>query len=322
MALKDFFDVDKRVLVIAEIGTNHNGDFELAKERTQKFFTPEVPAFPRAAKLGYTRQYDRFVDLELEPEQYLKLAEMAKENGVQFMATPFDEDSLAMLDPLLGCYKIASGDLINHLLLKQVRQKNKPCILSTGQADDAEIDAAAALFKPEDLALLHCVSSYPTPDDQANLRSITHLQKRHPGVAIGYSDHSLGILACVGAVAMGARIIEKHFTMDKSQPYGDHKLSAEPDDMKEMTTQIRRIETMLGREETICQEAERDSRKQLRRNLHVKRDVAKGEVLNEDMILPVVSLEGIAANRLDEVLGKTVRRDFSQAEALVMEDLD
>ncbi|MBF0380236.1 MAG: N-acetylneuraminate synthase family protein [Magnetococcales bacterium] len=339
MSFQDFFDTDRGVLIIAEIGTNHNGDFELAKElllqaidsgvdavkfqayRTENFFTKEVPAFPRAQKLGYTRQYDRFVDLELSPDQFISLAELTKKNGAIFMATPFDEESLAMLNPLLPAYKIASGDLINHQLLQQVSQYKKPCILSTGQGTDAEIAAGAAMFPPQDLALLHCVSSYPTPDNQVNLRSITHLQKCYPNIPIGYSDHSIGILGCVGAVAVGARIIEKHFTLDKNQLFGDHALSAEPSDMKSLVAQIRRMENMLGKEETICQEAEQESKKQLRRNLHLKRAVNKGEVLNNDMILPVVSLQGIPADRLKDVLNRPVLRDFQKGEALVMEDL-
>jgi N,N'-diacetyllegionaminate synthase len=340
MSFKDFFDTEKGVLIIAEIGTNHNGDFNLAKElllraidcgvdaikfqayRTDKFIANDVPAFPRAQILGYTKQYNRFVDLEFTPDQYNSLAEITKKNGAIFMATPFDEDSMEMLNPLLPAYKIASGDLINHLLLQQVQAYNKPCILSTGQAVDEEIDAAVHIFNSENLALLHCVSSYPTPDNQVNLRSITHLQKRYPNIPIGYSDHSSGILACLGAVSLGARIIEKHFTLDKNQPYGDHVLSAEPKEMKNLSDQVRKIEQMVGLEQKICQVSEQESKKQLRRNLHVKRDVKKGEILSEEMVLPIISMQGIPANYISTILHKVVKRDFQKGEAIILEDLD
>jgi sialic acid synthase SpsE len=329
---------NERTLIIAEIGSNHNGSFSLAAEmiaraaecgvdavkfqvfKTEKFFTRKIPVFHRARSLGYKTQFDRFKDLEFSDEQIIRLSEIAKENRIVFLATPFDNDSVDLLLPLVPAFKIASADLINIPLLRYIEKKGKPVILSTGQAIVEEIDAAANIFHRDKLVLMHCVSAYPTPDEEVNLRSIDFLKDRY-NVAIGYSDHSVGILACIAAVAKGARIIEKHFTLDKKQNFGDHPLSADFEDMKMLVNEIRSVERMMGVYGKECQPGEAVSKKQLRRSLHLRHDIEKGTVIKEDMIIPLVSGEGIPVNRIDDVAGKRAVRDLKCGDVICEDDL-
>ena len=313
-----------RVFIIAEIGGNHNGDFELAKEmvkaaaqsgadavkfqtfKAAQLISKDVPAFERVKTLGIKTQFERFKQLEFSAEQLQELCQLARACDVEFMSTPFDNESVETLDQLVKVYKIASADLINIKLLRHIASKDKPVILSTGQATPKEIDRAIGLFSKDELALLHCVSAYPTPEDEANLHSITFLKSRFD-FPIGYSDHTIGILGCVIAVALGAKVIEKHFTLDKSLEYGDHSLSADPDDLTKMVSQIRRVEKMLGEIETKCMPSESSSRIQLRRYLFLSRDINSNTVLAEDMIDTLMSnrrTTGIPVSRIDDVIGK------------------
>lgn len=327
-----------RVFVIAEIGGNHNGNHALAKEMieraakagadavkfqtfvTERFFTMDIPAFPRAQQLGYTKQFDRFKDLEFSEAQILELAEHAQKHDVMFLSTPFDNDIVDFLDPLVPVFKIASADLINLQLLRHVASKGKPVLLSTGQAVVEEIDEAVRVFAPGQISLLHCVSSYPTPDEQANLLSIPFLRDRYQ-LPVGYSDHTIGILACIGAVALGANIIEKHFTLDKTQNFGDHPLSADSDDLRILVNEVRRLEKMLGTEEKGCQDCEEFSKKHLRRSLHAKVDIPAGTIISDDMLIPLVSGKGIPANRLDIVRGRKSLRDIRGREEISRSDI-
>lgn len=332
--MSDFLKkLNNKVFIIAEIGSNHNGDFHLAKEmiteaakagvdavkfqtfRTENFFTKNIPAFPRARLLGYKTQFDRFKDLEFSNEQFVELFEYAQKNNLIFLSTPFDNDSVDFLNSLVPAFKIASADLINIQLLRYVASKGKPVILSTGQADLKEIDDAVKIFSAGQLALMHCVSAYPTPDEHANLLSIPFLKGRY-NLTVGYSDHTVGILACIAAMAMGARIIEKHFTFDKSQRFGDHPLSANPEDLRLLVSEIRRLEKMLGEKGKKCQGCEVESKRQLRRSLHAKVDIPAGTVIRDDMLIPLVSNMGLPSNHVDKIVGKRVVRDIKKGEAL------
>lgn len=328
----------ERVLIVAEIGTNHNGRLETAETlieeavkagvdavkfqtfTAERFISKSVPVFLRAKSLGYKNQFDRIKDLEFSAEQLHELYEFAINKGLIFMSTPFDEDAVDILEPLVPAYKVASGDLINTQLLRYIASKGKPVILSTGQANIEEINSAIRIFENNKVALMHCVSSYPTPDEQANLRSISFLRSQY-NLPVGYSDHTIGILACIAAVALGARIIEKHFTFDKTQNFGDHSLSADPAEMKYLVGEIRRLEKMLGVEEKVCQPCEEPSKKQLRRTLHLNLDAPKETILRDDMLIPLVSATGIRADRIDEVTGKRLIRNMKRNEAITEEDI-
>jgi N,N'-diacetyllegionaminate synthase len=331
--MTNFFDHLEKVFIIAEIGGNHNSNIYLAKELieiaaqagvdavkfqtfvTERLITKDIPAFPRAQLLGYKTQFDRFKDLELNEDQLIALADHAKKNNVVFLSTPFDDRSVDILDPLVPSYKIASADIINFQLLRHVALKGKPVLLSTGQAVIEEIDEAVKIFAPDQLSLLHCISSYPTPDDQANLLSIPYLKERYR-LPIGYSDHTLGVLACISAVALGARIIEKHFTLDKTQPFGDHPLSADPDDLRLLVGEVRRLEKMLGSKEKGCQTCEEFSKVNLRRSLHARVNISIEMVITSDMLIPLVSGKGIPANHIDNVIGKKAVRNICIEEAI------
>tara|TARA_B100001964_G_scaffold222532_1_gene267562 strand:+ start:609 stop:1628 length:1020 start_codon:yes stop_codon:yes gene_type:complete len=338
MGIKQLLDLQNRVFVIAEVGNNHNGSFSTAKElldkavetgvdavkyqtfNTEKWFTDKVPIFARAKTLGYKNQIDRFRDLELSIEQFLELAKLANEAGIVFLTTVLDLDSLEAISQAIPAFKVSSADLIHIQFLEKVSKINKPVILSTGQATVEEIDQAISIFPEEHVALLHCVSSYPTPENQVNLNSINFLRKKYP-FPIGYSDHTIGILACEAAVAIGARIIEKHFTLDSNQKFGDHSLSAGPNEMKKLVKNIRSIENMMGSEVKECQPCEVESKKQLRRSLHLRSNVKKGTALTGDLIISLVSGLGIPANKFNATLNKKVVRDMAKGEVLNEDDL-
>ena len=196
---------------------------------------------------------------ELNANDYKELCKTAETNGILFFSTPFDRESVDLLDSLsVPAYKIASFYLVNQALLEHVASKGKPIIASRGMATKEEIQAAVDIFSKHkvDYALLHCVSSYPLKEEDANLNVIRSLKTSYNCV-VGYSDHTLGIETAVYAVAVGAAIVEKHFTLNKDQDGPDHKLSADPADLTEMTAKIRTLERMLGSSEIGLFEAER-----------------------------------------------------------------
>lgn len=335
-----FENKNSHTFIIAEIGTNHDGNMEKAKEmieraaetgvdavkfqvyKTEEFITKDFPVFPRAKSLGYKYQFERFKALELDENKVDFLSEVAAGNGVQFLASVFDPDSVDIVEPFVPFFKTASGDLINHKLLGYIASKAKPVLLSTGQADTEEVDRAVHLFPKGSVALLHCVSAYPTPSDEVNLLSIRYLKSRYRDIPVGYSDHTTGILACIGAVALGASIVEKHFTLDKSLKYGDHALSGEPEDFKKLVSQIRRIEKMLGSEKKECQKSEEVSKLQLRRVFSVNRDLRKNDILKNDALVPVISEKnGIRADRLDTIANRKIARDIKKGHILQENDL-
>jgi len=319
--------------IIAEIGGNHNGDFQLAKQliyeaansgvnavkfqtyKTEKLICKKIPVFPRAKVLGHKTQFDRFKSLELNDGQLQDLCFHAKKHNVDFLSTPFDKESVDTLNSMVSAFKVASSDIINFQLLRDISSKGKPVFLSTGQADLNEIDAAISILSNNPLSLLHCVSSYPTPDEEVNLYSIPFLIDKYK-VPVGYSDHTIGFLACIGAVVAGAVVIEKHFTLDNSQNFGDHILSATPKDMKLMVSEIRRIEKMVGTKNKKCQQSELISKTQLRRSLHINTDIKEDTILKSNMITPLISNDGIPANKIDEILGKKIIKKMKKFDAI------
>ncbi len=255
------FDTDRRVLVVAEIGNNHEGNYQLAAEMVRqaarsgvgavKFQTMRAAHFVRRAD---SARFERLKRFELSGTQFASLSELAHELGLLFISTPFYLEAAGFLEPLVDAYKIASGDNDFFPLLDRVAHTGKPVIVSTGVSDLAQIAAAVGSLRAQwhaqsrtgELGLLHCVSSYPTPPEQANLRSIPFLAERFD-CTIGYSDHTLGTEAAVLAVAAGARIVEKHFTLDKHHSdFRDHQLSADPAEMEMLVKRIRRGRVAAG----------------------------------------------------------------------------
>ncbi len=331
-------DIRSSVYVIAEIGGNHNGEpgtayrlVEAAAEagvNAVKFQTctaetlvhPSVEPVPLVKK-HYRTQLERLKSLELDWEAYQRIMAMCAELGLDFLTTPFDLDILERFAPHMPAIKISSGDLTYRQLIQAAAATGKPVLLSTGMATLGEVVEAAGLVPAAQRVVLHCVSVYPLPDEQANLRAIPALAEGLPRAVIGYSDHTIGPEASLAAVALGARVIEKHFTLDRSQSPGDHVLSLDPAGMTALVRQIRRIEAMLGEVVKKPAPGEAKMRRMMRRGLYAARDLASGTVLSAEDILclrPATALEPAAAGSL---VGRRLVRDFKALEPIDAEAL-
>jgi N,N'-diacetyllegionaminate synthase len=323
----NFFEELSNTFIIAEVGNNHEGDFEIAKDmvhiaaesgvdaikfqtfKSKKWFHPSMPSFPRAKILGFKNQLSRMESVELKTDEFLKLKELAESKNIKFMTTFIDLESIDEFGDQLDLFKISSGEIINHQLIRKIAKFHKPIILSTGQANKNEIDRALDCIDHELVSLLHCVSSYPTDYSDANLKAIKTLQDNYK-FPIGYSDHTIGELACLSAVAMGASIIEKHFSLDPSKGYGDHTLSADPHELKSIVEKIRIIEKMFGSGDISCQNCELDSKKQLRRNIVLNKHKNNGDYINEEDLDFLITEFGISILESDRVIGKRLNKEL------------
>jgi sialic acid synthase SpsE len=330
------FDLTQKVLVVAEIGNNHEGDFARAGEMIRqaaacgadavKFqaIVPEELVSPDQAQRRATLQRFR-----LSWEQFISLATLARSQGLLFLMTPFDLEGVRVLAPHIDAIKIASGDNTFLPLLDAAAGTMRPLIISTGLLDLAGVrklvDYVMARLGPdrsECLALLHCVCAYPVPDDQANLAAIPVLRANLP-CPIGYSDHTLGIDAAVFAVAAGARIIEKHFTLDKhASDYRDHQLSADPADMRNLVAQIRRVERMCGPEGKALQAVEVAMEGPVRRSIAAGRDLPAGHVITGSDFSWLRPGGGLAPGGESRLLGRRLRVPLKRGERFSMEALD
>jgi len=247
----------KRATVIAEIGENHTGDWKMARQMVVEAARAGADlikgqSFSAGAVSDKDPEKEWFAKVELPDEVHHELKQAAEENGAQFLSAPFTLNRARFLCEELGLkkIKIASSEMLNFPLLDYVAEYAEAVYLSTGLATLDEIrEALAHLTGVARIAILHCVTAYPTPDDQANLSAIATLRDAFPQHEIGYSDHTLGITAGVAAVALGATVVEKHFTLDKNLPGTDHILSATPAELTAMVRMIRRVETLLGQPE-------------------------------------------------------------------------
>jgi len=332
----DRFDTSRRVFVIAEAGINHEGDVGQAREMVAaaadagadaiKFQTYKTERLLMARETARIEQRRKF---ELPAEAFRALAAHAHERGILFLSTAFDGDSLRLIDELAPAFKISSPDFNNLALIRQALAAGKPLIMSTGMSDDARVEAtltfvrdrAGPEFLRRSVTLLHCVSLYPAPFADVNLHAIPYLAERF-GVDVGYSDHALGINMCLAAVALGARIVEKHFTLDKSMTgVRDHKLSADPGELGRLVEGIRQIEAALGTRSKRIAPAEAENLRSMRRGIVAAADLPAGAVLTEadlDVLLPC---DGMSADRYFWALGKRVRRPVAAGEAIRVEDL-
>lgn len=330
------FDTDRRVMVIAEIGNNHEGDFDLALELIAlaaragadavKFQTI-VPE--RLVSVGEADRIAQLRRFQFCPEQFAELAERAEREGVLFLSTPFDLDSVSILNPLVPAFKIASGDNTFWPLLDTVARTGKPVILSSGLTGLDEIrasrDRIRAVWRasgvPQEMAILHCVVSYPTPPEQANLGAIRALAEL--GETVGYSDHTLGIDAAVLSVPLGARIIEKHFTISKTRSsFRDHQLSADPADLAELVQRVREAELLLGDGVKRVLPAEAAARTAARRSIVARRGLAAGQVLGWQDLDWVRPGSGLPPGRESELVGGRLRAAVGQGTQLCPEELE
>jgi N,N'-diacetyllegionaminate synthase len=327
-------ETDSRVLIVAEAGNNHEGDFGVATRLVDqaaacgadavKFQTARADLFIAPADAD---RLARFRSYEFSPPQWEALSTRARDRGLLFLSTPLDLESAALLLPLVDAFKVASGDITFTPLLTYLASTRTPIVMSTGASDEATIaralDAVTSTWQTQRhqgaLGLLHCVSAYPAPPEQANLRAIAWLASRF-GTAVGYSDHVLGIDTAVAAVAAGARIVEKHFTIDKAQSsFRDHQLSADPDDLRQMVHRIREVERMLGAGGKAIQPAEANVTA-IRRSLATSRAVPSGHVLTADDLMWLRPATGFAPGHEAQVVGRRLRHAL--ASGAVLTDVD
>lgn len=288
-------DLSADVVVVAEVGNNHEGDVAVARRLIReakragadavKFQTFRADAFVSAGDPARRERLRRF---ELTPDDFRALASAAREEGIPFFSTPLDLESARFVCGLCEVVKVASCDIDYWPMLEIIAGAGKPVILSTGMATAGEIARAVEFFRArmpaESLALLHCVSSYPLAEENANLAAIPALRARFGGV-VGYSDHTAGLLAPLAAVALGARIIEKHFTLSKTHSdFRDHQLSLEPAEMARLADEVRRAAGMLGHGELGVEPCERETRAAAKRGWYAARDLRAGETLDASMV--------------------------------------
>jgi N,N'-diacetyllegionaminate synthase len=337
-----------RCLIIAEAGVNHNGDLQKALELIDvaaaaqvdyvKFqtFKAETIVNPSAQKADYqiknmsgesNTQFEMLKKLEMGLDWYAVLIQRCQEKGVKFLSTGFDSDSIDFLDSLeIPFYKIPSGEITNKPYLQHIARKGKGIILSSGMATIAEISAAFTVIEAEGISrdritVLHCNTEYPTPMKDVNLMAMNHIS-RELGVKVGYSDHTLGIEVPIAAVALGACVIEKHFTLDRTLPGPDHAASLVPEELKAMVMAIRNIEQAIsgsGIKEPSASEMKNIA--VARKSLHTVREFKVGVTLSEDDLIALRPGNGISPMLVNEVVGKVLNKEVPAHYLLKPEDL-
>lgn len=323
------------IIIIAEAGVNHNASMEMARRMVfeaaaagadyVKFQTavPELVISTIAPKAEYQKettgdgesQLDMCRAIHLPLSAYAELAELCRSVGIGFMSTPFDLVSIDTLEPLgMDYWKIPSGEITNLPYLRKIASKGGKVILSTGMSTLDEVEAALQVLEQGgiprcDVTLLHCTTQYPTPIQDVNLRAMDALATLGVG-AVGYSDHTLGIEIPMAAAARGARVIEKHFTLDRSLPGPDHKASLDPEQLREMVRCVRNVELALGSGVKEVTDSERPNIEVARKSIVAARDIKAGELFTEDNITVKRPGSGINPMQWDSVIGKRAVRDF------------
>lgn len=321
----------EKVIIIAEAGVNHNGDIDLAKKlidaaaeakadyvKFQTFKADKITS-KDAKKADYqiknisdndNSQYAMLKKLEMPDEWHFELIKYAEKKNIQFLSTGFDEESVDFLEKLgISIFKIPSGEITNKPYLQHIARKNKQIIVSTGMATLQEIkDALAVLIEAgtdkNKISVLHCNTEYPTPMKDVNLKAM-NLIGDELGVTVGYSDHTLGIEVPIAAVALGAKIIEKHFTLDRSLPGPDHLASLEPEELKSMITAIRNIELAIsGNGLKEPSESESKNIKIARKSIHVIRNIEQGETITQKDLIMKRPGDGISPMEIEKIIGK------------------
>ena len=332
----------QHTIIIAEAGVNHNGSVDLAKRlidaaaaagvdyvKFQTFKTENLVS-KSAKKADYQQknmnsgddsQFNMLKKLELSQEQHEELIGYCKSKGVKFFSTAFDLDSLDYLSSLqLGMWKIPSGELTNYPYIKKIALNREPVILSTGMSTMDEIREAISVLTKfgvslDQITVLHCNTEYPTPMADVNLKAMQTIADEF-GVKVGYSDHTQGIEVSIAAVALGATMIEKHFTLDRNMEGPDHKASLEPDELKAMVSAIRNIEIALGSSEKKVSQSEEKNRSAARKSIVAARNIDKDELLTEENIAIKRPGNGISPMRWEEVLGTKAIRSFKTDELI------
>ena len=326
------------VYIIAEAGVNHNGRFELACKLVDaakdagadciKFqtFKSEKLVSHNAQKADYQKtttgdgsQVDMLKKLELTYDEFIDLKKYCEKAGITFLSTPFDFDSIEFLNSIdMPFWKIPSGEITNYPYLVALARTKKPVVMSTGMCDLDEIREAIKVLTDNgvtEIKLLHCNTEYPTPYEDVNLKAMQTIRDEF-GYDVGYSDHTKGIEVPIAAVAMGATVIEKHFTLDRNMEGPDHKASLEPNELAEMVKSIRNTEKAIGNGVKSPSPSERKNKAVARKSIVAKCKIHKGEKLTEDNITVKRPGTGISPMKWNEVLGKIAVRDFDEDELI------
>ncbi len=329
------------VFIIAEAGVNHNGSVDLAKQLINvaceagvdavKFqtFKTENLVTKDTQKADYQKentnpsesQFDMIKKLELDMEAHKELITYCQEKNIMFLSTPFDHDSIDLLSNLgLQIFKIPSGEITNLPYLRHIGSLNKEVILSTGMSNLQEVDDALDILinagtPKNNITVLHANTMYPTPMEDVNLNAMLTIQKEF-GVAVGYSDHTLGIEVDIAVVAMGASIIEKHFTLDKTMNGPDHKTSLEPKELKAMVLAVRNIEKALGSDVKKPSQSESVNIDIARKSIVASKEIQKGDLLTDKNISVKRPGKGISPMQWDKIIGLTASKDYNVDELI------
>ena len=327
------------VFIIAEAGVNHNGDINLAKElidvavdagvdavkfqtwKTEKLITKNaLKAKYQEENTKEKTQYEMLKKLELSYEDFIELKKYCDKKGIIFMSTPDEEESALFLKDLQDIFKIGSGELTNLPFLQLIGSFDKKIILSTGMGTLCEIEKALftlinAGTKKENITILHATTSYPTKFEDVNLNAMLTIKNAFK-VNIGYSDHTLGIEVPIAAVALGAKVIEKHFTLSRNLEGPDHKASLEPNELKEMVKAIRNIEKSLGDGIKKPTDIEIENKKVVRKVIVAKKDIKKGEIFTKENLTLKRNSKGLGAEFFELIIGMRALKDFKQDEPI------
>ena len=333
----------QHVLIIAEAGVNHNGSLDIAKNLVDKAveagvdiikfqtFKAEKLVSKSAKQAEYQKknignhaddsQYNMLKKLELSEQDHQELMNYCKEKGIRFWSTAFDFDSIDYLHTLnLGLWKIPSGEITNCPYIKKIAEYHEPVIISTGMCEMSDISAAMNVLlkygvQKNQITILHCNTEYPTPYEDVNLLAMQQIKKEFD-VAVGYSDHTKGIEVPIAAVALGASVIEKHFTLDRNMEGPDHKASLEPDELKAMVSAIRNIEKALGSGNKTVSESERKNIAIARKSIVASFPIKKGDLFTEQNLTVKRPGTGISPMRWEEVVGNKAAKDFVEDELI------
>ena len=328
-----------KVLIIAEAGVNHNGSINLAKKlidvaakagvdyvkfqtfKTENLASKSAPSADYQKKSTSDSQFDMLKKLELDKGTHEILIDYCKNRGVKFLSTAFDLDSIDLLEELnIPFYKIPSGELTNLPYLEKIAATGKEVIISTGMANLKEIKESVTVFQNagysnEKIKVLHCNTEYPTPMEDVNLNAMLTIAQEC-NVEVGYSDHTLGVEVPIAAVSLGAKVIEKHFTLDKTMQGPDHKASLEPDELVHMVKSIRNIEKALGRAEKEPTASEKKNLLIARKSLHLSNSLKKGDKIKREDLVLLRPGNGISGMRINKIIGKELNKDLSSGTML------
>lgn len=330
-----------KVFIIAEAGVNHNGDISIAKKMIDvaveagvdaiKFqtFKAENLVCKNAKKAEYQKittgtnenQFDMLKKLEITGKEHEELLNYCKKKNIFFLSTAFDLESIDLLNKLgMNTFKIPSGEITNYPYLRRIGKLKKKVILSTGMSNMQEVKDAVNVLKnngTKNITVLHCNTEYPTPMECVNLKAMNTIRDEL-NVEVGYSDHTLGIEVPIAAVAMGAKVIEKHFTLDKNMEGPDHKASLEPDELKLMVKSIRNIEKAMGNGIKEITDSEKKNIKIVRKSIVASKNIFKGEKFTEENLTCKRPGSGISPMKWNEVINSIATRDYKRDEMIVL----